>query len=146
MGVPKLPDSTRAPRTHLTGSADPPSVPGWQDKIADAVWADEEPRRNHTPMQVNMGMPLRVLVRECAERRGMSSVAFMRRATAAFIAADLGMSLDAVCAFCPPVAPDRSHGRRGKEPGTHGPGMDDGVGYGHWHVCTGLVDGEPCGE
>lgn len=136
MGTPRLPDLSR-PGSGLFGSADPPSVPGWQDKITDAVWADEGRKRHLIPLQVAMGMPLRVLIRECADRRGMSSVAYVRRAVAAFIAADLGMSLQGVAAMCPPVRTDRSHGRAGKFAGTHGHGEDDGLGYGHWHACRG---------
>lgn len=136
MGAPRLPDLSRPPRTALAGLADPPSVPGWQDRITDAVWSDEDRKRHLIPLQVAMGMPLRMLIREAAELRGMTSVAYVRRAVAAFIAADLGVSLEAVCALAPPVRTDRSHGRRGKFSG-HGPGSDDGAGYGHWHACEG---------
>lgn len=136
MSTPRLPDLTRPPRTHLAGLADPPSVPGWQGRITDAVWADEGRKRQLVPLQVAMGMPLRLLIREAADRRGMSSVAYVRRAVAAFLAADLGSSLQEVCALAPPVRTDRSHGRRGKFTG-HGPGADDGAGYGHWHACSG---------
>lgn len=131
----RLPDASLPP-AGLYGAADPPSVPGWQDKITDAVWADEERKRHLVPLQVAMGMPLRVLIREAAARRGMTSVAYVRRAVAAFVAADLGMLFETVCMYAPPVRTDRSHGRRGKFSG-HGPGRDDGAGYGHWHACDG---------
>lgn len=136
MPTPRLPDLSRKPRAHLPGSADPPSVEGWREKITDLVWADEQRKRVLVPMQIAMGMPLRLLIRECADRRGMSSVAYVRRAVAAFIAADLGVDLAGVCSMAPPVRTDRSHGRRGKFSG-HGPGSDDGAGYGHWHACDG---------
>lgn len=140
MPAPRLPDlRRRTPPRGLFGSADPPSVPGWQDKITDLVFADAERKRTLTCLQVAMGMPYRTLIRGAADLRGMSTSAYVRRAVAAFVAADLGLDYATVCSYAPPVAPDRGHGRAGKAPGTHGPGHDDGLGYGHWHACDGRV-------
>lgn len=108
----------------------------WRQRLLDDVWADQNRRRHLTCLQVAMGLPYRTLIRAAADTRGMSTVAYVRRATAAFVAADLGMEFETVAMYCPPVVPDRSHGRAGKPEGTHGPGRDTGTGYGHWHACS----------
>jgi hypothetical protein len=137
--APRLPDPALAPDTRLRGSADR-STPGWQARLVDRVWTDQNKVRSLTCMQVAMGFEMRALLRAAADTRGMGTSAYVRRAVLAFAAADLGMDFEHVCQLAPPVRPDRSHGRRGKEPGTHGPGRDTGTGYGHWHVCGGCDD------
>lgn len=139
MPAPRLADPRKRPDTQLRGSADQ-ATPGWQSRLVDHVWVEQNRVRSLTCLQVAMGLEMRALIRAAADTRGMGTSAYMRRAVLAFAAADLGMDFEHVCSMSPPVRPDRSHGRAGKPAGTHGPGRDDGTGYGHWHVC------EACGE
>jgi hypothetical protein len=136
--TPTLPDLSRSHGNigQLRGTADR-ETPGWQSRLVDQVFADQGRRRPLTCLQVAMGFELRALIRAAAEHRGMGTSAYVRRAVAAFVAADLDLPYGYVCSLAPPVRPDRSHGRRGKEPGTHGTDRDTGTGYGHWHACDG---------
>lgn len=133
MPAPRLVDHRKKPDTSLRGSADR-SEPGWQSRLVDHVWVDQNRVRSLTCLQVAMGFEMRALIRAAADTRGMGTSAYMRRAVLAFAAADLGMEFEHVCQMSPPVRPDRSHGRAGKPEGTHGPGRDDGLGYGSWTV------------
>lgn len=71
------------------------------------------------------------LLAKAANRRGMTSAGYARRAVAAFIAQDLQMPFEDVCAHFPHAGnfqfpPDGG----GKRPRT----WDDGQGYGNWEV------------
>jgi hypothetical protein len=81
----------------------------------------------------------RRLLREAANRRGMSAVGYVRRATAAFMAADLELPFEAVVALTPKPAPPEGafKGLPAEQWPIHNPGKwrDDGVGHGTWQVC-----------
>lgn len=67
-----------------------------------------------------------VLLAKAAKTRGMTSAGYARRAVSVFIAADLQVPFEEVCAHCPAIE--------------HGGGLlktwprDDGNGYGKWEV------------
>jgi hypothetical protein len=81
----------------------------------------------------------RRLLREAANRRGMSAVGYVRRATAAFIAADLELPFEAVAALTPRPAPPEGamKGLPAEQRPLNNPGKwrDDGTGHGSWVVC-----------
>lgn len=82
----------------------------------------------------------RRVLREAADRRGMSAVGYVRRATAAFIAADLELPFEAVVALTPKPSPAEGtmKGLPVAERPIYNPGKwrDDGVGHGTWLVCS----------
>lgn len=68
------------------------------------------------------------LTSRAANRRGMTNSAYARRAIAAFVASDLDMAFEDVCALFPaPKESDRSQN------GVRWP-RDNGEGYGQWEV------------
>jgi hypothetical protein len=136
MPAPRLSDPRKKPDPRLRGSA-VQSTPGWQSRLIDHVWVDQNRVRSLTCLQVAMGFEMRALIRAAADTRAMGTSAYVRRAVLAFAAADLGIDFTHACSMSPPVKPDRTHGRAGKPAGTHGPGRDTGAGYGHWHACGG---------
>lgn len=69
-----------------------------------------------------------VVMSRAARRRGMSNSAYVRRAVSAFIASDLEMPFEDVCALHPAV--ERAELTKN---GLVWP-QDDGKGYGNWDV------------
>jgi hypothetical protein len=71
-------------------------------------------------IQITVGAGFLSALSQAAERRGLSVTAYMRRAIAAFVAADTGLALPRLLAEVPhPQGP--AHGK-----------FDDGTGYGEW--------------
>jgi hypothetical protein len=82
----------------------------------------------------------RRLLRQAAETRGMSASGYARRAAAAFIAHDLQIPFEQVCALTPRPAPPEGPFRAGlpaDQRPANNPGrqVDDGLGFGTWRVC-----------
>lgn len=81
----------------------------------------------------------RQLLRRAADARDMSAVGYVRRATAAFIAADLDLPFEAVASLTPRPAPPGGvmRGLPVEESPRNNPGKwrDDGAGHGSWTVC-----------
>jgi hypothetical protein len=80
----------------------------------------------------------RVLLREAADRRGMSAAGYARRATTAFIAADLDLPFEVVAALTPqPAPPEGTMTLPVEQRPIRNPGKwrDDGLGHGSWRVC-----------
>lgn len=80
----------------------------------------------------------RRLLRAAADRRGISASGYVRRAVSAFVAADLGLPWEQVCAHVPKPSPPEGTMRalpREQHP-LYNPGrwVDDGAGYGSWSV------------
>lgn len=69
-----------------------------------------------------------VLLSRAARRRGMSNSAYMRRAISAFIAQELQMPFEDVCATSPGVTHEKFTNNGVVWP------RDDGQGYGRWEV------------
>ena len=117
---------------NITGAADA-SVPGWEERVLAAVrksqgrsnrWTD---RRNGTLLAYDD--PFRVLLNEAAKRRGISMSGYCRRAVAAFIARDLGISLERVVSYTAAPAPYGT-GAGGRLRKT----QDSGQGFGPWVI------------
>lgn len=116
--------------------------PGWQDRLLDDVWAAQDRRYPMTALQVSMPLEYRALLRAAADMRGMSTAAYTRRATSAFMVHDLGMAFVDLCAFNahPTLITPSPNGRAGLPPGTPPRSRrDDGQDYGHWHACPGCT-------
>lgn len=140
----------RVPRSHLPGDA-AGGVPGWQDRVTTAVQDNERTKadrrgagmRNwNARLTVVTDVELRPLLRQAANARGISVTGYVRRATAAFIAADLGVPFAEVCAHMPRPGPalGTMRGLPPEQRPLHNPGrwIDDGAGYGAWEVgCAG---------
>jgi hypothetical protein len=93
-------------------------------------------------IQLVSDIGFRRLLRQAADGRGMSASGYARRAAAAFIAHDLGLPFEQVCALTPRPAPPEGPIRAGQDPKdrpVNNPGrqVDDGTGYGTWGVCDG---------
>jgi hypothetical protein len=82
----------------------------------------------------------RRLLRQAANARGMSATGYVRRATSAFIAADLDLPFEAVVALTPkPTPPEGAmKGMPADQHPLRNPGKwrDDGLGHGVWQVCA----------
>lgn len=118
------------------------SEPGWQERLVAKV--EEYHRlnlrgRRHqvTPLRachldVTHSVALSVLLRDAAAARGLSKVAYARRALVAFLAQDLGLEFADVASLTPRVLPPNERVRPG-----HTSEPDDGQGFGPWRI-TGL--------
>lgn len=117
----------------LSGWADPERE-GWQERVRTKVQAkaDRSQMRGRSPLQqFPVSYPWKSLLKKAAEARGMSSAAYARRAVSAFIAHDLGLTLEEVVRTTPAVltpAEKAEAARNGRSP------KDDGQGYGQWKV------------
>jgi hypothetical protein len=137
----------RAERAHLPGDA-AGGRPGWQDRITGAVDANERAKADRRgagmrnwPARLTMvsDIEFRRLLRQAADARGMSATGYARRATAAFVASDLGLDFSSVCALLPKPSPPEGtmKGLPKEEHPLRHPGrwVDDGIGHGSWRVC-----------
>lgn len=136
----------RVPRSHLPGDA-AGGRPGWEDRLLTLVDDNERQKaerrgagmRNwNARLTVVSDIKLRPLLRAAANARGISVTGYVRRATAAFIAADLGVPFAEVCSFMPRPSPATGN-MRGLPPEqrpVNNPGrwIDDGRGFGPWEV------------
>lgn len=137
----------RAPRNHLPGDA-AGGRPGWDDRLLSLVNGAEREKADRrgagmrnwpARIMVVSDIGFRRLLRQAADARGMSASGYMRRATCAFIASDLGVPFEQVCALTPrPATPDGPihAGQAPSERPLNNPGrqVDDGSGFGVWHV------------
>jgi hypothetical protein len=126
------------PKGNLAGYTDV-SVPGWQARAFNRVKARQKGSKRHTERQDGVrtvwDRPFRVLLDEAASRRGMSMAGYCRRAIAAFVAHDLGITPRAAAQYMPIPTP---YGRlRGS--GHKLITRDNLAGYGKW-VITGLEE------
>lgn len=138
----------RASRDHLPGDA-AGGRPGWEDRLVHLVNDAERAKADRRgagmrnwPARIMLvsDIGFRRLLRQAAEARGMSASGYARRAAAAFIAHDLGLPFEQVCALTPrPAPPDGPMrvGMRPEERPVNNPGrqVDDGAGFGTWLVC-----------
>lgn len=135
-----------APRRHLPGDA-AGGRPGWEDRLLALVNDDQREKADRRgagmknwPARLTLvcDIEFRQLLRQAANERGMSAVGYVRRATAAFIAADLQLPFEAVASLTPkPAPPDGVRNLPVDQLPLHNPGKqrDDGVGHGSWRVC-----------
>jgi hypothetical protein len=113
----------------------------WRETILDKVEVKARERRNRNgkirdaKLVMNVGMGFARALNEAAERRGISRVGYLRRAVAAFLAADLGVPFESIARECP--APTPFTRERAWVTGT---GDDDGRGFGTWVVPGGQTD------
>lgn len=112
---------------------------GWQQRALERVQARQKRSSRSTDRKNGMYLffddPYRVLLDEACARRNISLTGYGRRATAAFIAHDLGI----------PISDVLYHAARVKGYGEGGGGVpershDDGSGHGLWIIST--LDGE----
>jgi hypothetical protein len=120
------------PRGNLAGFTDPED-PDWRANALERVRARQ--KKTHRSKERTNGMylfyddPYRVLLDEAARRRGISRVGYGRRAVAAFIAADLGLTVEEVVQHAAKPAP-----YEGTPGGIVKRTNDDGTGHGPWHI------------
>jgi hypothetical protein len=126
------------PHGNLAGFTDPED-PNWRENALARVRARQREREQRNGGRKN-GMylffddPFRVLLDEACARRDISLTGYGRRATAAFIAHDLGLPLSAVTRHAAAPAPYmRTPG------GLMRRTSDDGTGFGLWVI--GELDG-----
>lgn len=113
---------------------------GWEDrvktKIHEQTAAQKAKQRRYwdSSLVIWFQLPWRTLVRQAADRRGMSVSGYIRRATSAYIARDLGLSMEEVVEHTPHPAPRGSVMREtgDKHPLARGRLKDDGTGFGDW--------------
>jgi hypothetical protein len=134
-----------APRNHLPGDA-AGGRPGWQDRLLTLVEGSERQKaankgngQRYWPvrMVVTSDIEFRRMLRAAATARGLSSSGYVRRAVAAFVAADLGLSLPEVAQHMPRPVPEAGPMAlpADQHPRLHpGKWADDGTGYGSWAV------------
>jgi hypothetical protein len=137
--------SHRAPRQHLPGDA-AGGRPGWQGRLLALVENNERQKAagrgsgsKHWPARTVLisDIEFRGLLHQAASARGMSRAGYVRRAVAAFVAADLGLELVEVAAHMPRPTPDGGPmALPAAEHPRNNPGKwaDDGVGFGSWEV------------
>jgi hypothetical protein len=119
-----------------------PDLQGWADRDEDPLWmenalarvrerqrANKQDRRRTNGTYVFYDDPFRVYLDEAARRRGMAMSAYIRRATAAFMAHDLGVPFTEIVKHTaqPATADNKS------KPGTPR-SHDDGRGMGPWLI------------
>lgn len=110
----------------------------WRETILAKVETKARAHRNHhgnirgASLTINVGLGFVKALNAAAEARGISRVAYLRRAVGAFLAADLGLDFAGVMGECPRATPFDPHRRW-----VAGTGDDDGTGYGTWHVEAG---------
>ena len=117
----------------LSGWADP-ERPGWQDRVRGKVQAkaDRSQMKGRSPLQqFPVSYPWKSLLKRAAEGRGMSSAAYARRAVSAFIAHDLGLTLQEVVRTTPAVLTRQEAAESARNRVSP---KDDGQGYGKWQV------------
>lgn len=116
----------------------------WRETILAKVDAKARVHRNQhgrirdAKLTLNVGLMFAKSLGQAAQARGISRVGYLRRAVAAFIAADLEIPFTQVVSDCPlpsPYTPERSW--------STARGDDDGRGYGTWVVASGQT--EPAG-
>lgn len=121
-----------------------PDLQGWADRDEDPQWmenaiervrarsrANKQDRRRTNGTYVFYDDPFRVFLDEAAQRRGMPMSAYIRRATAAFMAYDLGVPFTEIVKHTAQPATEGSKNRRvGTVPRSH----DDGRGMGPWLI------------
>lgn len=117
---------------------------GWRETVMGRVEEKARHARNHqgnirdVRLSMFVGFEFSAALNRAAAARGISRVGYLRRAVAAFLAADLGMPFDRLTRECPkplPYTRERAWVTAG--------GDDDGTGYGTWHVPGGQT--EPAG-
>lgn len=126
----------------LAGSADD-RTPGWEARTNERVRQSEADRmrknkaKRDVQARLEWDLEMQILLRLAAEKRGMPTTAYARRAIAAFVASDLDLPFEEVCGlFAAPFKPgemlraDVPNSRRE----TRGKTRDDGKGYGSWAV------------
>jgi hypothetical protein len=94
--------------------------------------ADRSQMRGRSPLQqIPVSYPWKSLLRRAAEARGMSAAAYARRAVSAFIAHDLGLTLEEVVRTTPAVLTPQQKAEAARN--RQSP-KDNGQGYGQWTV------------
>lgn len=105
---------------------DPGKREGWQQRAVSGI-----NKSRYSKQQVQAGMTFWITVRRAASRRGLSLPAYMRRASAAFAAHDLGEDFKEILS-------DSAHpdwvNRKDPQTGHWIKTFDDGEGYGSWEV------------
>lgn len=125
-----IPDTER-----LTTGGFSASKEGWQERALGRVRSRQKTNYRNTSrkngLYIFIDDEFKVLLDEAAHRRDISLNGYVRRATAAMIAHDLGVPFEGVCQhMAPPVTYQRKVG----------PGWnkvmrgDDGKGFGRWLI------------
>jgi hypothetical protein len=117
-----------------------PDLQGWADRDEDPNWMENALARVRSRQAGNKPAksrksgtwiyydpPFRVLLDEAAKRRGIGMTGYVRSATAAFIAKDLGMAFTEVIRHTA-----KPKGTEERVPQT--PVPDNGQGYGAWLI------------
>lgn len=116
----------------------------WRTTILSRVEDKARERRRYNGsirdarLAFNVGHGFVRALNEAAALRGISRVGYLRRAVAAFLAADLGVPFEEITGACPVPAPFTR-----ERAWQTGRGDDDGAGFGTWRVPGGQT--EPSG-
>lgn len=111
--------------------------PDWQDRVLESVFSRPLPkvssnrkgRQAGNHLTLTVGQNFKDLVKLAAEQRGVSTVTYMRRSVAAFIAHDLNITIGDVLGDGPrPQAWGKSGVSRHDAP------EETGEGYGPWKI------------
>lgn len=103
---------------------DPVYRPDWKERTL----SHERPPERMTRLGVRVTGEFLILLNRAARRRGISNSAYVRRAVSAFIAQELQMPFEDVCATSPGVEHVKFTNKGVVWP------RDDGRGYGKWEV------------
>jgi hypothetical protein len=121
------------PRPDLQGFADP-STPGWQQAALARVLQRQKRTKRHTERKsgvlATFDDPFRVLLDEACRRRNISMQGYARRAIAAFVARDLGLTSLEVFRYMARPTAYRAEAGAGRPARTE----DDGRGNGPWYI------------
>jgi len=136
-----------APREHLPGDA-AGGRPGWEGRLLALVETSERQKaaskgngQRYWPvrMVVTSDIEFRRMLQSAAAARGISVSGYVRRAVAAFVAADLEMDFTDVTTHLPRAVPQGGPMMLPREQHPRlnpGPWPDDGAGYGAWEVVS----------
>lgn len=106
---------------------DPGARDGWEARVLERM---NRRRASESNTNHQYGIPMhwmfRIYLRRAAQERGISMSGYVRRALAVFIARDLGMSYEELCALNRKPLAFGDVGRRGLAQ------QDDGEGFGDW--------------
>jgi hypothetical protein len=121
-----------------------PDLQGWADRDEDPQWMEnaiervrargrtnKQDRRRTNGTYVFYDDPFRVFLDEAAKRRGMAMSAYIRRATAAFLAHDLGVPFTEIVKH---TAKPQTDGGKSNNVGARIRTHDDGRGMGPWLI------------
>lgn len=114
------------------------SEPGWQERLLAMVAENEQNSRRRKAgirtgrINIACDEEFVAIIAAAARSRGLNTTAYVRRAAAAFAAADLGVNIDEILQFAPKATPFGDSQQRKEF--TAEPTRDTEEGFGSWEV------------